>query len=74
MGSIKGIYKLLGMSKISSWLPAIVARVVAFPPDKVLVLVAILTTILNTFNFIFQVVINLYRGRRRGVLAIYIIA
>jgi hypothetical protein len=52
---MKGVDKLLRVSKVSSWFPAVVSSIVAFSFDKVLVLVAILTTIKDTFNFIFKV-------------------
>jgi hypothetical protein len=62
--SIKGIDELLRVSKVSSWFPAVVTGIVAFPFDKVLILVVILTTIQNAFNFIFKFVSNLdqFRG------------
>jgi hypothetical protein len=43
--SVEGVNKLLRVSKVSSWFPAIMLSIVAFPFDKVLILVVILTTI-----------------------------
>jgi hypothetical protein len=59
VSGMKGVNKLLGVSKVSSWFPAIVTEVIAFPFDKVLVLVTILTTIQDVFDFVFKFIFNL---------------
>jgi hypothetical protein len=59
VGSMKGVNELLGVSKVSSRFPAIMTKIIAFPFDQVLVLVAILTTIQDVFDFIFKLVFNL---------------
>ena len=70
---MKGIYKFLGVSKIGGWFPAIVSNKVALPFDQVLVLVSILTTVKNLFNFIFKVIFNLYWFWWWGGVAVNII-
>jgi hypothetical protein len=71
---MEGVNKLLRVSKVSSWSPAIVTRVIALPLDKVLVLVTILTTIQDVFNFIFKLVFDLDWLRRWWRMTIDFIA
>src|SRR6267154_6870458 len=63
--SVKGIYKLLGVSKVSGWFPTVVPSVVAFPFDEVLILVTILTTVEDALYLVFKFVVHLY-GVWRG--------
>jgi hypothetical protein len=74
MSGMEGVNKLLRVSKVSSWFPAIVTRVIALPLDKVLVLVMILTTIQDAFNFIFKLVFDLDWLRRWWHMTIDFIA
>jgi len=66
MCGMKSINKLLGVSKMNSWFPAVVPHVISLPFDKVLILVAVLMTIKDSVNFIFKLVVNLdwFRGWR----------
>ena len=57
--SVEVVNKLLAVSKVDSGFLAVMARVVAFPFDKILVLVAILTAVKDAFNFIFKFIIDL---------------
>jgi hypothetical protein len=72
--SVEGVNKLLGVSKVSSWFPAVMPSIIALPFDKVLILVAILTTVQDTFNFVFEFVFNLNRFRGWWVLSVDVIA
>ena len=56
---MKGVYKFLGVSEIGGWFPAVVSGMVPFPFDQVLVLVLVLTTVKNLFNFILKFVFDL---------------
>ena len=56
--SIKVIYKLLWVNKMNGGFPAIVARVITFPFDKILILVAIFVTVKDLFHSIFKVIVN----------------
>jgi hypothetical protein len=59
VGGVKGVDELLRVSKVCSWLPAIVPRIIAFPFDKVLELITILMTIQDVFDFVFEFIIDL---------------
>ena len=71
---MKGVDELLRVSKVRSWFPAIMPKIVAFPFDKVLKLVTILTTIQDVFDFIFKFVIDLNWLQRWRSVSIYFIA
>jgi hypothetical protein len=60
---VEGIYKFLGVSKVSSGFPTIVSRIITMPFDEVLVLIMVLTTVEHTLYFIFEFLINLNRFR-----------
>jgi hypothetical protein len=67
---VEGIYKFLGVSKVSSRFPTIVSCIITAPFDEVLVLVTVLTTVEHTLYFIFKFLINLNRFRWWWVVAI----
>jgi hypothetical protein len=71
---MKGVDELLRVSKVRSWLPAIVSKIIAFPFDKVLELVTILTTIQDVFNFVFEFIIDLNWLWRWRSVSVYFIA
>lgn len=64
---MKGLDKVWAVSEMRSRFPTVVSSIVALPFDKVLILVAILTTVKNALNFIFKGIVDLYRGWRRWV-------
>ena len=41
--------------------PTIMTGIISLPFDQVLILIAVLVTVENTFNFIFKIVINFDR-------------
>jgi hypothetical protein len=71
---MKGVDELLRVSKVCSWFPAVVPKIIAFSFDKVLELVAILTTVQDVFDFIFKFVIDLDWLGRWWSVSVYLIA
>jgi hypothetical protein len=61
---VEGVNELLRVSKVVSWFPTVVARIIAFPFNKILILITVLTTVENILDFIFKFVIDLdwFRG------------
>lgn len=56
--SVKLIDELLGMGKIYSWLLSIMSNVIALLFYQILILIVVLTTVKNRFNFTFIFIIN----------------
>ena len=71
---MKGVDELLRVSKVCSWFPTIVPKIIALPFDQVLELVTILTTVQDVFNFIFEFVIDLNWLWRWWSVSVYLIA
>ena len=71
---MKMVDEFFGMSEVRSWLPAIMPIIVTLPFHKVLVLIAILATVKDTFNLVFYCVLDLYRRRWGQILPIDFVA
>jgi hypothetical protein len=67
---MKGCGQFRRVSKISSRFPAVMALIIAFPFNQILILVTILTTIKDGLDFILIYVVNMIRRRRGGREAI----
>jgi hypothetical protein len=64
---MKGLNEVWAVSEMCSRFPTVMSSIIALPLDEVLVLVTILTTVKDAFDFVLEGIINLYRGRRRRV-------
>jgi len=71
---MKSLHDLRATWEISSRFPTIMPRVVPLPFDKVLVLVAILTTVEDIFDLIFDFVIHLDRVWRGWIVSLDFVA
>jgi hypothetical protein len=71
---MKGLNEVWAVSEMCSRFPTVMSSIIALPFDEVLVLVTILTTVKDAFDFVLEGIINLYRGRRRRVWSIDVIA
>jgi hypothetical protein len=70
---MKLLYKFCAVSKVSGWLPAIVPSVVALPFDEVLELITIFAAVVDTFDFIFRVVVDGDGFRRWQVMSMDVV-
>ena len=58
MGFMECFKEVRAVSEVSRRFPVIMPRIIPFPLDKVLVLVAVLTTIQDAFYLVFQFIFD----------------
>jgi len=71
---VENFNEVWAVSEVSGWFPTVVARIIPSPLDKVLVLIAVLSTVKNAFNFIFILSVDQDRRWRWGIIAVDVIA